>query len=184
MIAFRFRLLNQVPKTSRIIDNSIRHTTFISTMSTIPTSVRLNTGAYIPVINLGTWKSKPGQVEHAVEYALKSAGYKGIDTAVECVMPVTYFAVIGPKRTIRYENEEGIGQGMAASGVPREQIFLTTKLSNDQHHEVEQSLEESLSRLNTPYLDLCMPPSICHFSIYVTSVDRVDALASTNESGL
>jgi glycerol 2-dehydrogenase (NADP+) len=50
-------------------------------MSTLPTSVKLNTGAHMPVISLGTWKSEPGQVEHAVEYSLKSAGYKGIDTA-------------------------------------------------------------------------------------------------------
>jgi diketogulonate reductase-like aldo/keto reductase len=86
-------------------------------------------------------------------------------------------------RIIRYENEKAVGQGIAASGVPREQIFLT-KLPNDQHNEVEQSLEESLSRLNTPYLDLCMSSSFCHFSIYMTSIDRVDALASTNEPGL
>jgi glycerol 2-dehydrogenase (NADP+) len=46
--------------------------------------------------------------------------------------------------------------GIDASGVPRENVFLTTKLANDDHGNVEGALETSLKRLNTPYLDLCM----------------------------
>ncbi|KAG8880875.1 hypothetical protein FRB97_000386 [Tulasnella sp. 331] len=45
--------------------------------------VTLNTGAKMPTVGLGTWKSKPGEVEHAVGYALKEAGYKHVDTAVK-----------------------------------------------------------------------------------------------------
>lgn len=71
----------------------------------------LNTGAKIPAIGLGTWQSKPHEVEKAVEYALRK-GYRHIDTA---------FA---------YGNEAEVGLGIRNSGVPREQIWLTTKLNN------------------------------------------------------
>lgn len=46
----------------------------------LPTEFKLNTGATIPAVGFGTWKAKPGEVEHAVEHALKS-GYKHIDAA-------------------------------------------------------------------------------------------------------
>lgn len=46
----------------------------------VPATVKLNTGAEMPIIQLGTWKSSPGKVEKAVEHALK-VGYKGVDTA-------------------------------------------------------------------------------------------------------
>ncbi|KZT62095.1 Aldo/keto reductase [Calocera cornea HHB12733] len=98
-------------------------------------TVTLNTGAIMPTVGLGTWKSAPGQVEHAVEYALKSAGYKHIDTAYD------------------YGNEAEVGQGIKASGVPRGEIFLTTKLPNAQHGTPEKALEESLAALDT-YIDL------------------------------
>lgn len=104
-------------------------------MSTIPATVQLNTGAHMPIINLGTWKSKPGQVEHAVEYALKS-GYRGIDTATD------------------YQNEKEVGQGIVASGISREEIFLTTKLGCCDHGNPEAALQSSLRELNTPYLNL------------------------------
>ncbi|KAL0959923.1 hypothetical protein HGRIS_011588 [Hohenbuehelia grisea] len=99
------------------------------------TSVKLNTGAEKPTVGLGTWKSQPGAVEHAVEYALKN-GYKSIDTAAA------------------YQNEKEVGQGIKASGVARESFFLTTKLDNpDQGHPAE-ALESSLEKLGTTYLDL------------------------------
>jgi len=99
------------------------------------TSVKLNTGAEMPTVGLGTWKSSPGEVEHAVEHALKH-GYKHIDTAAA------------------YANEAEVGQGIKASGVPRESIFLTTKLANTDHKNVEGALLSSLKNLDTPYIDL------------------------------
>jgi len=98
-------------------------------------SVKLNTKAEIPTIGLGTWKSQPGAVEHAVEYALKN-GYTHIDTAAA------------------YGNEAEVGKGIKASGVPREKIFLTTKLDNPDHKRAADALEDSLTKLGTSYLDL------------------------------
>lgn len=98
--------------------------------------VTLNTGDKMPVFGLGTWKSQPGQVEHAVEYALKTAGYRHIDTAAA------------------YGNEVEVGQGIKASGIKREDIFLTTKLDNSGHGDPEEALRSSLQNLDTPYLDL------------------------------
>jgi glycerol 2-dehydrogenase (NADP+) len=89
----------------------------------------------IPNRLAGTWKSNPGEVEHAVEFALRN-GYKHIDTATA------------------YDNEDQVGQGIVASGVPRESFFLTTKLNNSDHNRVEEGLEYSLKRLRTNYLDL------------------------------
>lgn len=97
----------------------------------------LNTGAKIPAIGLGTWQSKPGEVEKAVEWALK-AGYRHIDTASI------------------YRNEHEVGIGIKNSGVPRSEIFLTTKLWNNKHapEDVEKALDESLKKLGVDYLDL------------------------------
>ncbi|OBT88277.1 hypothetical protein VE02_02767 [Pseudogymnoascus sp. 03VT05] len=95
----------------------------------------LNTGAKIPAIGLGTWQSQPGEVEKAVESALRS-GYRHIDTA---------FA---------YQNETEVGVGIKASGVPREQIWLTTKLDNPWHKRVAEGIDASLKNLGTDYVDL------------------------------
>ncbi|KAF8637862.1 hypothetical protein AX17_002488 [Amanita inopinata Kibby_2008] len=98
-------------------------------------SVNLNTGADMPVIGLGTWKSEPGAVEKAVEFAL-THGYKHIDTATA------------------YANEKEVGIGIKNSGVPRQDIFLTTKLDNIHHECVEEAFLGSLKALDTDYLDL------------------------------
>jgi glycerol 2-dehydrogenase (NADP+) len=95
----------------------------------------LNTGAKIPAIGLGTWQSKPGEVEHAVEAALK-AGYRHIDTA------------------LAYGNEGEVGAGIKASGVPRSEIWLTTKLDNPWHKRVEEGITSSLKSLGVDYVDL------------------------------
>ncbi|KJZ72225.1 hypothetical protein HIM_08367 [Hirsutella minnesotensis 3608] len=95
----------------------------------------LNTGDKMPAVGLGTWRSKPNQVKAAVEAAIK-AGYRHIDTAAA------------------YGNEAEVGAGIKASGVPREQIWLTTKLNNPDHKDVAGALDKSLERLGTSYVDL------------------------------
>lgn len=69
----------------------------------------MNNGQSIPSVGLGTWQAKPGEVKDAVKHAL-SVGYRHIDGA------------------LIYQNEEEVGQGVKESGVPREEIFLTSKL--------------------------------------------------------
>ncbi|KXN82202.1 Glycerol 2-dehydrogenase (NADP(+)) [Leucoagaricus sp. SymC.cos] len=101
----------------------------------VSTSVKLNTGAEMPTLGLGTWKSQPGAVGVAVTHALKH-GYKSIDTAAA------------------YGNEAEVGQGIKNSGVARDQFFLTTKLNNNDHKDVEGALNSSLQKLGTNYLDL------------------------------
>ncbi|KAL1959913.1 hypothetical protein VTO42DRAFT_581 [Malbranchea cinnamomea] len=97
----------------------------------------LNSGYKIPAIGLGTWQSKPNEVAKAVEVALK-AGYRHIDGAAI------------------YQNEVEVGQGIRASGVPREEIFITSKLWNNSHRaaDVERALDKTLKDLGVSYLDL------------------------------
>lgn len=84
---------------------------------------------------MGTWQSKPSEVTQAVEAALK-AGYRHLDTAAA------------------YGNEEAVGQGIKNSGVPRDQIWLTTKLNNPDHKRVSEAIDTSLKNLGTDYVDL------------------------------
>lgn len=72
------------------------------------TKFKLNTGAEIPGIGLGTWRSTDDEVYNAVITALKN-GYRHIDTAAI------------------YRNEEAVGRGIKDSGVPREEIFVSTE---------------------------------------------------------
>ncbi|PBK89944.1 Aldo/keto reductase [Armillaria gallica] len=99
------------------------------------TFIKLNTGAEMPTLGLGTWQSQPGEVEGAVEFALKN-GYKHIDTATA------------------YRNEAEVGKGIKASGVARTSFFLTTKLDNPDQKDPEVALKYSLEQLGTDYLDL------------------------------
>lgn len=107
------------------------------TQNKIP-NITLNNGLNIPQVGLGVWQAaEGGEVENAVQSALES-GYRLIDTAAI------------------YGNEKGVGTAMKNSGVPREEIFLTTKLWNA-HHEYEEALrafDESLQKLDTDYVDL------------------------------
>ena len=95
----------------------------------------LNTGDKIPAIGLGTWQSAPNEVRNAVKVALQK-GYRHIDTA------------------LAYGNEKEVGQGIKDSGVPRKEIWLTTKLDNTWHHIVPKGIETSLKDLDTDYVDL------------------------------
>ncbi|KAJ5494537.1 hypothetical protein N7463_010624 [Penicillium fimorum] len=100
------------------------------------TKWKLNTGAEIPAIGFGTWQDE-GEQEGAVVEALK-AGYRHIDTARV------------------YGTEKAVGRGVKKSGVPREDIFITTKLWNNKHHpdDVAPALQQSLDDLGMDYVDL------------------------------
>ena len=108
-------------------------------MSTIQTSkVKLYNGVEMPWLGLGVFRSKEGQeVENAVKVALE-AGYRSIDTAAA------------------YQNERGVGKAIKESGIPREDIFLTTKIWNsDQgYRSAFHAFEKSLDQLQTEYIDL------------------------------
>jgi glycerol 2-dehydrogenase (NADP+) len=102
----------------------------------------LNTGDKIPAIGLGTWQSKPGEVREAVKVALQK-GYRYIDTA------------------LAYGNEKEVGLGIKDSGVPREEIWVTTKLDNTWHHIAEEGITSSLNSLGLDYVDLYLMVMHC-----------------------
>nr|GAT46423.1 aldo-keto reductase [Mycena chlorophos] len=104
-------------------------------MAPIP-SVKLSSGYDIPILGLGTWQSKPEEVTSAVEYALKEAGIRHIDCAQA------------------YGNEKDVGAGIAASGIPRSEIFITSKVWTTYMSRVEEALDLTLANLGTDYLDL------------------------------
>jgi 2,5-diketo-D-gluconate reductase A len=103
----------------------------------VPT-ITLNDGVQIPQLGFGVWQVDAGtEAEEAVARAL-AAGYRHIDTAQ------------------MYGNEESVGKAIAASGIPRDELFVTTKLNNDRHgrDESQKALEESLTRLGLDHVDL------------------------------
>jgi diketogulonate reductase-like aldo/keto reductase len=105
--------------------------------------VELPGGGSLPVVGLGTWKLSGYQAEAAVTAALK-AGYRHIDTAV------------------MYGNEAEIGSALAASGLRRDELFITTKIRPSDIGKEAAVLRRSLRALRTEYLDLWLihwPPS-------------------------
>lgn len=101
-------------------------------------TMRLVNGVEMPRLGLGTYKStQGGDVERSVTAALE-IGYRSIDTAS------------------LYANEEGIGAAIRASGVPRDAIFLTSKVWNSEqgYNTTLQAFDRSLKKLGTDYLDL------------------------------
>lgn len=91
----------------------------------------------IPQLGFGTWQVEPDVAQASVETALET-GYRHIDTAAI------------------YGNEEGVGRAIAGSGLPREEIFLTTKLWDDSHghDDALAAFDASLERLGTDHVDL------------------------------
>ena len=98
-------------------------------------TVTLNDGNVINMLGLGTWQSAGNDGYDSVMAALK-AGYRHIDGAAI------------------YKNEEQVGKAIRDSGIPREQIFVTTKLWGTQQRTPEKALDASLRRLGLDYVDL------------------------------
>lgn len=100
-------------------------------------TITLNNGINIPVIGLGTFRAKEKDVYNAVKIALKS-GYRHIDTAMI------------------YGNEVEVGKAIKDSKIPREELFITTKLWNsDQGYEsTKKAFDDSLKKLDLKYIDL------------------------------
>jgi 2,5-diketo-D-gluconate reductase A len=103
---------------------------------TVPT-ITLNDQTTIPQLGFGVFQVPPDQTAKTVLNAFE-VGYRHIDTAQ------------------MYENEAGVGEAIAASGIPREDLYITTKLNNGYHRpdDARRSLDESLSRLGLDHVDL------------------------------
>ena len=99
----------------------------------------LSDGGSIPTIGLGTWPMDDAECERVVAEAIE-LGYRLVDTAYA------------------YRNETGVGRGVKASGLPREEVFITTKFDRQSHSVagVRQAFEDSAGRLGVDYLDLML----------------------------
>jgi diketogulonate reductase-like aldo/keto reductase len=105
--------------------------------------VELASGARMPLLGLGTWQAGGRSARDAVARALE-VGYRHVDTAT------------------MYGNEQQVGQALAESGVPREEVFVTTKLPPSRAGRERATLEDSLEALRLAYVDLWLihwPPS-------------------------
>lgn len=105
-------------------------------MSSVP-HVTLNNGVRMPQLGFGVWQVPDDQATEAVAQALE-AGYRSIDTAA------------------LYQNEEGTGKALAASGLPRDELFVTTKLQNSEqgYDSTLRAFDVSLGKLGLEYVDL------------------------------
>lgn len=101
--------------------------------------VTLNNGVKMPKLGYGVYQTPPADTERCVLDAI-SVGYRSIDTAQA------------------YGNEEGVGNAIVKCGVPREELFITTKvwISNAGYEKAKASIQESLKKLRTDYIDLLL----------------------------
>ena len=108
-------------------------------MEITKTTKKLYNGVEIPVLGLGTWQIKNEIAADVVLHALQ-AGYRHIDTAAA------------------YENEQGVGEGIRKSGIPRSEIFITSKIPAEyKSYEIaKRTIDESLAYLKTDYIDLML----------------------------
>lgn len=98
-------------------------------------TLTLNDGHPMPQLGLGVWQTPAAETAEVVATAL-AEGYRHVDTAAI------------------YRNEAGVGEGLRRSGLAREELFVTTKLWNDRHHEPRRALEASLEALGLAQVDL------------------------------
>ncbi len=104
-------------------------------MTTQQPIIKLHDGNLMPQLGLGVWQASIEETTRAVSKALE-IGYRSIDTAAI------------------YKNEEGVGAALQSSSLPRAQLFITTKLWNDDQGDPLAALEASLEKLRLDYVDL------------------------------
>lgn len=100
-----------------------------------PSVIKLNDDHLIPQLGLSVWKASNDEVVVAIHKALE-VGYRSIDTATV------------------YRNEESVGKALKKRNLPRDELFITTKLWNDDQQRPYQALQESLDKLQLNYVDL------------------------------
>lgn len=125
--------------------------------------VTLNDGYRMPVLGLGVYKALgEGEVEHAIQDAVNN-GYRLIDTASV------------------YKNEEGVGRGIRALSLPREELFITTKVWNNAQrmNDIEGAFHRSLDRMKLDYVDLYL----IHWPVPGCFTHTWKALEKIRESG-
>ena len=105
-------------------------------MTQVP-DIKLNDGNTIPQLGFGVFQIDPSETASAVERAL-AVGYRHIDTAEG------------------YQNEAGVGEGLGASGLGRDEVFITSKLDNSKHEpdDARAAMDETLSQLGLDHVDL------------------------------
>ena len=124
----------------------------------------MNNGIEIPQVGLGVWRASDGpETRNAVRWALE-LGYRSIDTAS------------------LYENDQSVGQGFRDSGLPREEVFITTKVWNpDQGYEKTlAAFERSLKKLGLSYVDMYL----AHFPVRDLYLDTWRAMEKLYRDGL
>ena len=130
---------------------------------THPTVIKLHDGNLMPQLGLGVWKAGNEEVVSAIHKALE-VGYRSFDTAAA------------------YQNEAGVGNALQSAGVNRDELFITTKLWNDDQKRPHEALKESLSKLKLDYVDLYLihwpVPAIGHY------VEAWQALIELQQQGL
>ncbi|STU57153.1 methylglyoxal reductase [Klebsiella pneumoniae subsp. ozaenae] len=130
---------------------------------THPTVIKLHNGNLMPQLGLGVWKAGNEEVVSAIHKALE-VGYRSFDTAAA------------------YQNETGVGNALHSAGVNRDELFITTKLWNDDQKRPHEALKESLSKLKLDYVDLYLihwpVPAIGHY------VEAWQALIELQQQGL
>ncbi len=130
----------------------------------VASSIKMNNGVEIPRLGLGTWQAQQdGTARQAVEWALE-AGYRHIDTAAA------------------YGNEEDIGLAISGSSLPRKDIFVVTKVFNDDqgYDSTLKACEASLKRLKLDYVDLYL----VHWPVSGLRKDTWRAMVRLAEEGL
>ncbi|TSD62822.1 aldo/keto reductase [Aeromicrobium piscarium] len=129
-------------------------------MASVPT-ITLNNGVEIPQLGFGTYQVPPEDTKARVLDAFE-AGYRHIDTAQ------------------MYGNEEGVGEAVTASGLARDDVFVTSKLNNNNHEpdRVHASLDESLEKLGLERLDLFL----IHWPLPGIDIDFVDTWKAMEEA--